>query len=191
METLETKLQGMCNQSMLVSSLQLTLHDEVFCGSGLHLHNHVVLIYMKIVSCRYDPLFARDGSTVDCPVPWEQQPVNEYQMLNETGLFAWATDDILSFTIRLSAVIAGISALVGYPVASLSINAQQEFLKCVLGASCGGVIAATVVTLRLYLGWAYIGNRLLSATVECALLPSFYCLSLSSYCYFVHILRNQ
>lgn len=115
---------------------------------------------------RYDPMFARGGSTVECPVPWEQQPVNEYQMLNETGLFAWATDDILSFGIRISAVTVGISALVGYPVVSLSINAQQEFLKCCLGALCGGILAATVVTLRLYLGWAYIGNRLFSATVE-------------------------
>ncbi|KAG0556412.1 hypothetical protein M758_11G049900 [Ceratodon purpureus] len=115
---------------------------------------------------RYDPMFARGGSTVECPVPWEQQPVNEYQMLNETGLFAWATDPLLSFGIRISAVTVGVSALVGYPIVSLSINAEQEFLKCCMGALCGGILAATVVTLRLYLGWAYIGNRLFSATVE-------------------------
>jgi hypothetical protein len=112
-------------------------------------------------------MFARGGSTVECPVPWEQQPVNEYQMLNETGLFAWATDPLLSFGIRISAVTVGVSALVGYPIVSLSINAEQEFLKCCMGALCGGILAATVVTLRLYLGWAYIGNRLFSATVEC------------------------
>lgn len=111
-------------------------------------------------------MFARGGSTVECPVPWEQQPVNEYQMLNETGLFAWATDPLLSFGIRISAVTVGVSALVGYPIVSLSINAEQEFLKCCMGALCGGILAATVVTLRLYLGWAYIGNRLFSATVE-------------------------
>lgn len=112
-------------------------------------------------------MFARDGNTIECPVPWEQQPVNEYQMLNETGLFAWATDDLLSFGIRMTAVTVGISAFVGYPIAALSIDAKQEFLKCCMGASCGGMLAATVVTLRLYLGWAYIGNRLFSATVEC------------------------
>nr|PNR33866.1 hypothetical protein PHYPA_023682 [Physcomitrium patens] len=117
-------------------------------------------------SPRYDPMFARDGNTIECPVPWEQQPVNEYQMLNETGLFAWATDDLLSFGIRMTAVTVGISAFVGYPIAALSIDAKQEFLKCCMGASCGGMLAATVVTLRLYLGWAYIGNRLFSATVE-------------------------
>ena len=104
---------------------------------------------------------------MDCPVPWEQQPVNEYTMLNETGLFAWATDPLLSFGIRITTVTVGVGALVGYPIVSLSINPEQEFLKCCLGALCGGILAATVVTLRLYLGWAYIGNRLFSATVEC------------------------
>lgn len=116
---------------------------------------------------RYDPMFRRGGGSItECPVPWEQQPVNEYQMLNETGLFAWATDDLMSFAIRITAVTFGVAALVGYPIVSLSINAQQEFLKCCMGALCGGILAATVVTLRLYLGWAYIGNRLFSATVE-------------------------
>lgn len=123
--------------------------------------------------CRYDPLFAKGGITTDCPVPWEQQPVNEYQNLNETGLFPWATDDVRSFSIRLAVVGVGISAFIGYPIASLSINPQQEILKCWMGAVCGGILASTVVTLRLYLGWAYIGNRLFSATVECNLFYTF------------------
>lgn len=136
-------------------------------------------------------MFARGGSTVECPVPWEQQPVNEYQMLNETGLFAWATDPLLSFGIRISAVTVGVSALVGYPIVSLSVNAEQEFLKCCMGALCGGILAATVVTLRLYLGWAYIGNRLFSATVECNLpLPSLYVFA-AKYCLASFILLNQ
>lgn len=104
----------------------------------------------------------------DCPVPWEQQPVNEYQSLVEMGLFSWATvDDVWAYIGRLTAVGIAVSLLVAWPVVALSINPQQELVKCCVGALSGGVLASTMISLRLYLGWAYIGNRLFSATVEC------------------------
>ncbi len=107
----------------------------------------------------------------DCPVPWEQQPVNEYQSLVEMGLFSWATDDdVWAYIGRLTAVGIAVSLLVAWPVVALSINPQQELVKCCVGALSGGVLASTMISLRLYLGWAYIGNRLFSATVECEFL---------------------
>lgn len=39
-------------------------------------------------------------------------------------------------------------------------------MKLVLGSVSSGLFAVTLVVLRMYLGWAYVGNRLLSATVE-------------------------
>ncbi|CAK9191963.1 unnamed protein product [Sphagnum troendelagicum] len=120
-------------------------------------------------SSRHDPLFAGGGGGMlsDCPVPWEQQPVNEYQSLVEMGLFSWATDDdVWAYIGRLTAVGIAVSLLVAWPVVALSINPQQELVKCCVGALSGGVLASTMISLRLYLGWAYIGNRLFSATVE-------------------------
>ncbi len=124
----------------------------------------------KKLFSRHDPLFAGGGGGIlsDCPVPWEQQPVNEYQSLVEMGLFSWATDDdVWAYIGRLTAVGIAVSLLVAWPVVALSINPQQELVKCCVGALSGGVLASTMISLRLYLGWAYIGNRLFSATVEC------------------------
>lgn len=40
-------------------------------------------------------------------------------------------------------------------------------MRGVLGAAASGVLVVTLVVVRRYLDWAYVGNRLLSATVEC------------------------
>lgn len=106
------------------------------------------------------------GSGVDCVVPREQQPVNEYQLLTEGELFPWATDDIWKYVFRLTAIGVISTVVVGWPVSAGSINAAQEPFKCAVGALCGGVGAVTLCVVRLYLGWAYVGNRLFSATVE-------------------------
>ncbi|CAM6087176.1 unnamed protein product [Calypogeia fissa] len=106
------------------------------------------------------------GSGVDCAVPREQQPVNEYQLLTQGALFPWATDDIWKYVFRLASIGALSTVVVGWPVSAVSINAAQEPFKCAIGALCGGLGASTLAVVRLYLGWAYVGNRLFSATVE-------------------------
>jgi hypothetical protein len=118
---------------------------------------------------RYDPLFPKGGMACDCPVPWEQQPVNEYRSLMETWLFSWATDDVQSYGVKLALVGLAFAVLVGWPVTAMSFNPEKELMKCSMGALCGGILASTMAALRLYLGWAYVGNRLFSATVECKL----------------------
>ncbi|KAL3700055.1 hypothetical protein R1sor_018077 [Riccia sorocarpa] len=110
--------------------------------------------------------FPDGGSGEFCVVPREQQPVNEYQDLTQSLLFPWATEEIWKYILRLVA-IGGLSTLViGWPVSAVSINASQEPLKCAVGALSGGLGASTLAVVRLYLGWAYVGNRLFSATVE-------------------------
>jgi hypothetical protein len=37
-----------------------------------------------------------------CPVPEEQQPVNEYEQLKESWFFRWATLDVASYTKKFS-----------------------------------------------------------------------------------------
>ncbi|CAI5534576.1 unnamed protein product [Closterium sp. Naga37s-1] len=113
---------------------------------------------------RWDPLLADSGT--DCPVPEEQQPINEYQSLLESAVFPWVTLDGLSYALRLVGVGVVVSALIGWPVASLTFDPKRDALQCLLGSLGGGQLAVTLAALRLYLGWSYIGNRLFSATVE-------------------------
>jgi Conserved in the green lineage and diatoms 27 len=63
---------------------------------------------------------------------------------------------------------------VGLPVAAFrngsAVDPWADVIHIALGATSAGLLAVTLAVLRIYLGWAYVGNRLLSATVECMFL---------------------
>ncbi|XP_042519318.1 protein CONSERVED IN THE GREEN LINEAGE AND DIATOMS 27, chloroplastic [Macadamia integrifolia] len=107
------------------------------------------------------------GTETDCPVPVDQQPVKEYQSLATSFPFSWATGDLPDYSSRLFLTGASFALFVGLPVTWLGVvHPESQPLNCVLGAASSGVVVVTVAVLRMYLGWAYVGNRLLSATVE-------------------------
>lgn len=120
----------------------------------------------------------RNGSPpeTDCPVPPEQQPVNEYRALAASLPFSWAAADLPHFGARLLLLGGSFALFLGLPVAWFGVvDPDRDPLKSAVAAAAAGVLADTFVVLRIYLGWAYVGNRLLSATVECKLrakLPS-------------------
>ncbi|XVE97669.1 hypothetical protein REPUB_Repub03eG0038900 [Reevesia pubescens] len=103
----------------------------------------------------------------ECPVPHEQQPINEYQSLSTSFPFSWASGDLVEFCSRLFVTGASFALFIGVPVAWFgSVGPKSEPLKLVLAAVSSGILVVTISVLRMYLGWAYVGNRLLSATVE-------------------------
>ncbi|KAM0046415.1 hypothetical protein Hdeb2414_s0009g00315971 [Helianthus debilis subsp. tardiflorus] len=109
----------------------------------------------------------RTPPETDCPVPPEQQPINEYQSLSTSSPFSWASGDFVEYCSRLVATGAGFALFVGLPVSWYgSVGVGWEPVQRVLGAVCSGIFAVTLAVVRMYLGWAYVGNRLLSATVE-------------------------
>jgi hypothetical protein len=117
---------------------------------------------LLILSC----LSSKNGT--ECPVPLEQQPINEYQSLSTSFPFSWAAGYVVEFGSRLFVVGFCFALFVGLPVAWFgTIGAQSEPVKRIVGAASSGVLAVTFAVVRMYLGWAYVGNRLLSATVEC------------------------
>ncbi|KAI4380869.1 hypothetical protein MLD38_007008 [Melastoma candidum] len=102
-----------------------------------------------------------------CPVPLDQQPINEYRNLTTSFPFSWAVADPVEYGSRLFVTGASFVLLVGLPVAWLGAPfPESEPLKRVLCAGSSGIFAVTLAVVRMYLGWAYVGNRLLSATVE-------------------------
>ncbi|KAL5976644.1 hypothetical protein ACLOJK_020977 [Asimina triloba] len=103
----------------------------------------------------------------DCPVPFDQQPLNEYETLAASVPFSWASADLRRYVSRLLITGASFSLFVGLPVAGFGVlDPGKEALRCALGAVSAGLLAVTLAVVRIYLGWAYVGNRLLSATVE-------------------------
>ncbi|CAA2965489.1 uncharacterized protein ycf36 [Olea europaea var. sylvestris] len=106
-------------------------------------------------------------SETECPVPLDQQPINEYQALSNSFPFSWASGSLVEYCARLFVTGASFALLVGLPVSWFgSVGPKSEPLRLVFGAASSGFFVVTLAVVRMYLGWAYVGNRLLSATVE-------------------------
>lgn len=105
-----------------------------------------------------------DGCVDRCPVPREQQPIQEFQALKESGFFAWAMVPRATFISKLLWIWVG-SWIVTGPVAAASFSPSKHPLPFFLLAAAGATLFLGLVLVRLYLGWVYIRGRLLSETV--------------------------
>jgi hypothetical protein len=99
-----------------------------------------------------------------CPVPDEQQPLNEYEELKESWLFRYCTLEWREY-IRKIAWIWGISWLIAAPVAAASFTPHKYMGQFILSSALGASIGLTLALVRLYLGWSYVSNRLVSPTI--------------------------
>jgi hypothetical protein len=94
-----------------------------------------------------------------CPVPKEQQPLEEYQALQEAWLFRWATFERLKYH-RPLIVFWMIGWGLASPIAAASFPVAKEPLHFALSSAAGATLIPLLVLSRIYLGWFYIRNRL-------------------------------
>jgi hypothetical protein len=100
----------------------------------------------------------------NCPVPTEQQPLNEYEELKNSWLFRDTTSSWREYLTKFFWIWSW-SWLVAGPVAAASFPPQKHIIHFIL---CGSAAASVVVVLflvRLYLGWFYIRDRLYKTKV--------------------------
>ncbi|XP_004245103.1 uncharacterized protein ycf36 isoform X2 [Solanum lycopersicum] len=96
----------------------------------------------------------------ECPVPLDQQPVNEFKALSDSFPFSWASGDLVEYCSRLFATGLAFALFVGLPVNLFgSAGPIPEPLKPFLGAVSGGLIVVTLAVVRMYLGWAYVDEE--------------------------------
>nr|YP_009399942.1 hypothetical protein [Tolypiocladia glomerulata]ARW69761.1 hypothetical protein [Tolypiocladia glomerulata] len=98
-----------------------------------------------------------------CPVPFDQQPLNEYLFLKRSWLFSWSTSSTQSFLSVLFYISISLGfLLVLFSVIFTSLYIPYEVLWLDL------MIVNSIIFLllvRIYLGLSYVLKRLLSATV--------------------------
>jgi len=99
-----------------------------------------------------------------CPVPTEQQPINEYQQLKDSACFRYAVLDRKPYLIVL-AWIWSLSWLLCWPIAASSFPFMNDPARFFLSGAAGANLILLLVLLRSYLGWAYVCDRLSSATI--------------------------
>jgi hypothetical protein len=106
----------------------------------------------------------RESSPQICPVPPEQQPVNEYEALKDAWLYAWGQIDLLSYGKKLTGLALLISFIIS-PIASASFSVEKQPIQCGFAIVLGICLLLSLFVLRLMLGWRYIGDRLGAETV--------------------------
>lgn len=103
---------------------------------------------------------------LEAPVPREQRPVNELQQLKDTPLLAWGTLELPQYAQRLGLLYGGMFLLLGGPIAAQTFDPQEQPLEFFLSGSTGSLLVVAVAALRIFLGWKYVGDRLLTASLE-------------------------
>jgi hypothetical protein len=98
-------------------------------------------------------------STPVCPVPTEQQPINEYQDLKESWFFKWAILDRWNY-LKPILLIWFASWLGAAPVAAASFPPHKYPAQFLLMAAGGALIIPILALVRLLLGWVYVRDRL-------------------------------
>ena len=110
-----------------------------------------------------DDLTTKFSASV-CPVPTEQQPLNEFLELKESGFFQWGLVDLWSYLRRLLWQWAWGWAIAG-PVAAASFSPARHLTQFLLLGAAAATFLPALNLVRLYLGWNYINSRLSSSTV--------------------------
>ncbi len=65
---------------------------------------------------------------------------------------------------RLVGVFAFFLLLVGGPIAYQTFDPSAEPIEWILSASVGSLVVVAIVVVRIFLGWSYVSDRLLSAS---------------------------
>ncbi|XP_057449591.1 protein CONSERVED IN THE GREEN LINEAGE AND DIATOMS 27, chloroplastic isoform X1 [Lotus japonicus] len=102
---------------------------------------------------------------MEIEVPFEQRPVNEYSSLKDGMLYSWGELGPGSFFLRLGGLWLAIFTVLGAPISAASFNPSREPLRFILAAGTGTLFIVSLIVLRIYLGWSYVGDRLLSAVI--------------------------
>ncbi len=100
-----------------------------------------------------------ESSVEFCPVPQEQQPIYEYQQMQDSWFSRWATLDDLNYGKKL-AWVGFWGLLLAAPIAAASFHPFHHPTRLIISSIWGSCFLLTLVLIRLYIGWAYIRDRL-------------------------------
>ena len=102
--------------------------------------------------------------TQQCPVPAEQQPLNEYQDVRESWFYGWGSRDLAGY-LKPVAILWLVGWVVAGPMAAASFAPAKHPLSFSLSGALGALVLPVLALLQLYVGWAHVGGRLRETTV--------------------------
>nr|YP_009237779.1 photosystem I assembly protein Ycf36 [Gracilariopsis lemaneiformis]YP_009294615.1 hypothetical protein Gch_016 [Gracilariopsis chorda]AJO68456.1 hypothetical protein [Gracilariopsis lemaneiformis]AML79949.1 photosystem I assembly protein Ycf36 [Gracilariopsis lemaneiformis]AOM66875.1 hypothetical protein Gch_016 [Gracilariopsis chorda]UAD88864.1 hypothetical protein [Gracilariopsis chorda] len=99
-----------------------------------------------------------------CPVPFDQQPLNEYFSLRSSWFFSWSTLTLNKYLIKIFNIFVFLF-IVLIPLALFIVSNKISLYKLLFLNVFIVTLIFLLIFIRLYLGWSYIAKRLVSATV--------------------------
>eukprot|EP00775_Hariotina_reticulata_P003658 gene3658-3919_t len=117
------------------------------------------------LSAQNDSSRQTDLEQQEVAVPADQRPVNELAALKEAWLYSWAVLPVEQYIKRLAILFTVFFTLVGAPISNQTFDPMKQPLEFFLSASTGSLLVVAIAMVRIYLGWSYVGDRLLSAAV--------------------------
>jgi len=100
----------------------------------------------------------------NCPVPDEQQPLNEYLALKEAFIFRWGTLNILDYSKVLFVIWAG-WWIISAPISAVSFAPSRHLPEFLCLGAIGSTIGLFLPLVQMLLGWRYVKERLYNPTV--------------------------
>ncbi|PNH02065.1 hypothetical protein TSOC_012026 [Tetrabaena socialis] len=102
---------------------------------------------------------------LEIAVPKDQRPINQLAELKNDSLYSWGSLEQGEYVKRLAGVYGFFFAFMGGPIAYQTFEPTDQPLEWFLSGSTGSLLVVAVLVIRIYLGWSYVGDRLLSAAV--------------------------
>ena len=99
-----------------------------------------------------------------CPVPREQQPTNEFIELSKSKIFSWPKTKKSLVIVLIKFWVATFALFL--IISSGSIYFKSSLLRYTLLSFFSSLSIPFLISIRLYLGWKHIFNRLISEKVE-------------------------
>ena len=99
-----------------------------------------------------------------CPVPKEQQPLNEFIELSKSTTFSWPKSK-KSLTLVLLKFWA-VSFLLFLIISTGSVFFKTSIIKYILLSLLSSLSIPFLISIRLYIGWEHVFKRLNSEKVE-------------------------
>jgi hypothetical protein len=94
-----------------------------------------------------------------CPVPEDQQPLNEYIALKESFFYRWATLELVGY-VRIILCIWLSFWIVTGPVAAVSFPPDRHLWQFLLLGCAGSTVGLCLPLLLLLSGWIHVKQRL-------------------------------
>ena len=94
-----------------------------------------------------------------CPVPAEQQPINEYEDMKTSWFYSWGNRSLRGYLTPL-VVIWSLSWILVGPVVSINFAPAKWPVQFILLGVAGAFILPLLTLTQLYVGWRHVGDRL-------------------------------